>query len=114
MDGDDDNEEYPLGFPIQDTDVNVHTKIIPPYFLPNFHGMRSEDPENFLFEFEILCRSYGYLLNNQNLRLFMATLKDRALKWFMSLCTNSIISWNDMQNIFLENYKDNDLKKYLE
>ncbi len=59
MDGDDDNEEYPLGFPIQDTDINVHMKNIPPSFLPNFHGMRSEDPEIFLFEFEILCRSYG-------------------------------------------------------
>lgn len=41
----------------------------------------------------------------------MATLKDRALKWFMSLRTNSIRSWNDMQNIFLEKYKDRDLKE---
>ena len=60
MDGDDDNEEDPLGFPIQGTDVSVHMKNIPPYFLPNFHGMRREDPEKFLFEFEILCRSYGH------------------------------------------------------
>jgi len=41
----------------------------------------------------------------------LATLKDRALKWFMSLGTNSIRSWNDMQNIFLEKYKDHDLKE---
>ena len=88
MDGDDDNEEYPLGFPIQDTNINVHMKNIPPYFLPNFHGMRSEDLETFLFEFEIFFRSYGYLLNNKKLRLFPATLEDRALKWFMSLATN--------------------------
>ena len=51
MDGYDDNEEYPIGFPIQDTDVSVHMKNIPPYFLPNFHGTRLEDPEAFLFEF---------------------------------------------------------------
>ena len=38
-------------------------------------------------------------------------MKDRALKWFMSLGTNSIRSWNDMQNIFLEKYKDHDLKE---
>jgi len=90
MDGDDDNEEDPLGFPIQDTDGSVHMKNIPPYFLPKFHGLRSEDPETFLFKFEIVCISYGYLLKTQKLRLFLATLKDRALKWFMILGTNSI------------------------
>ena len=65
MDGDDDNEEDPLGFPIQDTDVSVHMKKIPPYFLSNFHGMRSQDLENFLVEFEIDFRFHGYLLNTQ-------------------------------------------------
>ena len=111
MHGDDDNEEDILGFLIQDTDVNVHMKNIPPSFLPNFHGMRLGDLETFLFEFEIVCRSYGYLLNTQKLRLFLTTLKDRALKWFMSLGTNSIRSWNDMQKIFLEKYKNHDLKE---
>jgi len=43
--------------------------------------------------------------------LFPATLKDRALKWFMSLGTNSIRSWNDMQKIFIEKYKYHDLKE---
>ena len=109
--GDDDNEEDPLEFPFQDTDGSVHMKNIPPYFLPKFHGLRSEDLETFLFEFEIICRSYGYLLNTRKLRLFPATLKDKALKWFMSLGTNSIRSWNDMQNIFLEKYEYHDLKE---
>ena len=107
---DGDNEEDPLRFPIQDTDISVHMKNIPPYFLPNFHGMRSEDPETFLFEFEILYRYYGYLLNNQKLRLFPATLKDIALKRLMILGTNKIRSWNDMQKIFIEKYKDHDLR----
>jgi len=39
------------------------------------------------------------------------TLKVRALKWFMSLGTNSIRSWNDMKKIFIEKYKDHDLKE---
>jgi len=102
MDGGDDNEEDSLGFPIQDTDASVHMKNIPPSFLPKFHGLRLEDLESFLFEFVIVCRSYGYLLKTQKLRFFLARLKDRALKWFMSLGTNSIRSWNDMQKIFLE------------
>ena len=111
MDGDDDNEEGPLGFPIQDIDVSVHMKNIPPSFLPNFHGMRLEDLETFLFKHEIIFKSYGYILNTQKLILFPETLKDRAIKWFMSLGTNSIRSWTDMKNIFLEKYEDRDLKE---
>ena len=88
MDGDDDNEEDPLRFPIQDTDGSVHLMNIPPYFLPKFHGLRSEDQETFFFEFEIVCRSYVYLLKTQKLRLFLATLKDKTLKWFMILGSN--------------------------
>jgi len=45
------------------------------------------------------------------MRLIPETLKDRAIKWFMSLRTNSIRSWNEIQKIFLEKYKDHDLKK---
>jgi hypothetical protein len=30
-------------------------KNIPPSILPNFYGMPSEDPDAFLFEFDILC-----------------------------------------------------------
>jgi len=43
IDGDDDNEEDPLGFPIQYIDGSVHMKNIPPYCLPKFHDLRLED-----------------------------------------------------------------------
>jgi len=43
MDGDDDNEEDPFGFPIQVIDINVHMKNIPPFVLPNFKGIKSEE-----------------------------------------------------------------------
>ena len=36
-------------------------KNIPLSALPNFHGLSSEDPDEFLFEFDILCRSYDYI-----------------------------------------------------
>lgn len=62
MTEDDDNEEDPFDFPIQETDINVHMKNVPPSVLPNFKHMRLEDPETFLFEFEIICRSYCYSL----------------------------------------------------
>ena len=100
MDGDD--EEDPLGFPIQNTNGSVHMKNIPPSFLPKFHGLRLENPEPFLFGFEIICRSYGYSLHIQKLNLFPTTLKDKALRWFMTLGTNSIRTWDDMKRVFLE------------
>jgi len=92
--------------PIQETDINVHMKNISPSVLPIFNGMRSEDPETFLFEFEIICRSYVYLLHIQKLNLFLENLKDKALKWFMTLGTNSIRICDDMKKVFLEKYKD--------
>lgn len=46
----------PSGFPIRDEDTNLTMKNISPSILPNFHGKRNEDPNTFLFEFEVLCR----------------------------------------------------------
>lgn len=83
----------PFGFPILDEDMKTTMKNISPFILPNFHGLRSEDPETVLFEFEVLCRSYDYLLDPQKLKLFPATLKDTILKWFMGLGVNSIRTW---------------------
>jgi len=68
-------------------------KNISPSILPNFHGLRSEDPETFLFEFEVMCRSYDYFLDTQKLKLFLATLTDASLKWFMGLGVHFIRTW---------------------
>jgi hypothetical protein len=35
-------------------------KNIPLSALPNFLGLSTEDPDEFLFEFDILCRNYDY------------------------------------------------------
>lgn len=35
-------------------------KNIPPFVLPNFYGMSTEDPDSLMFEFDILCHTYGY------------------------------------------------------
>jgi len=96
----------PFGFPILDEDTTMTMKNILPSILPNFHGLRREDPETFLFEFEVLYRSYDYLHDAQNLKLFPVTLKDAALKWFMSLGINSIRTWEQMKTTFLDKYKD--------
>lgn len=50
-----------FGFPIADEETHTTMKNISPSVLPNFYGLRSEDPETFLFEFEVLCRTYDYM-----------------------------------------------------
>ena len=54
-------------------------KNISPSTLPHFHGLTTEDPDMFLFEFVVLCRTYDYAEDEQKLKLFSSTLKDAAL-----------------------------------
>jgi hypothetical protein len=51
----DENSFSTLGFPIGDIPRGVAPmKNIPLSALPNFHGLSSEDPDEFLFNFDIL------------------------------------------------------------
>jgi hypothetical protein len=103
----DENSFSTLGFPIGDLPRGVAPmKNIPLSTLPNFHGLSSEDPNEFLFEFDILCRSYNYVSNAKKLNLFLATLKGNALRWFMSLGGHVITTWDQMKQKFLNKYQD--------
>jgi hypothetical protein len=93
-------------FPIRDPEGVVQMQSIPPSNLPNFHGSVDEDPDAFLFQFEVLCRGYGYFTNDQKLNVFPLTLKGTSLRWFMSLGGNSIQTWEDMKYVFLQRYQD--------
>ena len=95
-----------FGFPIVDEETNATMKNISPSVLPNFYGLKIEDPETFLFEFEVLCRTYDYLQDAQKLKLFLSTLKGAPLKWFMSLINIFIRTGEDMKQEFLERYLD--------
>ena len=81
-------------------------KNIPLSALPHFHGMSSEDPNSFLFEFEILCRNYNYVRDAQKLKLFPAMMKDSALRWFMGLGEHTIRTWEEMRSTFLKKYQE--------
>jgi len=102
-------EESTFKFLIQEPEDNHDEEIkmrnIPPSVLPNFYGMASEDPYSFLFEFDIVCRTYGYTDDAHRLRLFPATLKASALKWFMGLDEHAITNWDGMRRIFLRKYQ---------
>ena len=68
-------DEQTFIFPILDRAPNVAMKNNNPSILPTFHGMTVEDLDAFLFEFDILCRSYNYVDDAQKLKLFPSTLK---------------------------------------
>ena len=81
-------------------------KNIPPSSLPTFYGKSNEDPDTFLFKFNILCRSYNYLQDAHKLKLFPVILKDSSLRWFMGLDELTIKTWDDMKTSFLQNYQE--------
>jgi hypothetical protein len=58
----DENTISTLVFPISyiTTRGMAPMKNIPLSDMPNFHGLSTEDPDEFMFEFDILCRSYDY------------------------------------------------------
>jgi len=72
-------------FPIREIDGDTKMKNISPSILPHFHGLTIEDPDTFLFEFDVICRTYDYTYNEKKLKLFPSTLKDATLRWFMGL-----------------------------
>ena len=109
MEGEGEHEgwtETTFGFPILDLARDVNMKNIPASLLPTFYGKSTKYLDTFLFESDILCRSYNYLHDAQKLKLFPATLKDSTLRWFMGLGESTIRSWDEMKSDFLKKYRD--------
>jgi len=77
-------------------------KNISPSILPKFRGIFSEHPNEFLFKFKVLCRTYDYESDAKKLKLFPSTLKDNAMRWFMELPLDSISTWPKMERVLLE------------
>ena len=67
MVGEKDEEVVTFEFPIRYPGAVVKMKSIPPSILPFFHGLENEYPDEFLFQFEVLCRGYDV----QNLKIFL-------------------------------------------
>jgi hypothetical protein len=75
--------------------------------LPEFYGKRSEEPYLHISAFESVCNMIGgsgFTKDQVMLMMFQFTLKDMARQWFATLPPGSIYTWQDMQQIFLEEY----------
>ena len=68
-------------------------KNISPSVLPLFHWKATKYLDDFLSEFDILCRIYDYTYSEQKLKLFPTTLKDNPVHWFMILGGENIVTW---------------------
>lgn len=55
MEDTNDNTTTTFEFSIRDIIGEAPMKNIPHSTIPSFHGMTSEDPNTFLFEFDIMC-----------------------------------------------------------
>ncbi|XP_021998222.1 uncharacterized protein LOC110895248 [Helianthus annuus] len=49
-------------------------------------------------------RGHNFALEEVKLRLFQFSLKDKAKQWFLTLPANSICTWGEMQQAFLDEY----------
>lgn len=95
---------YPINLNLGDNEPPM--KNISPSVLPTFRGKNSKDPNQFLFEFGVLCQTYDYTSDNQKLKLFPSTLKESALRWLIGLHVGSISNWPKMEIVFLDKYQD--------
>ncbi|KAI3755031.1 hypothetical protein L1987_54824 [Smallanthus sonchifolius] len=75
--------------------------------LPHFYGRATEEPYTHLFEYEATCWTiggHGFTTDEVKLVLFQFSLKDRAKQWFLFLPSESIATWAELQQQFLDEY----------
>ena len=75
--------------------------------LPLYQGFESENPYSFMRDFEDVCSAFlstGSPLHIICLVLFPFALKEKAKIWFHSLAPNSIFTWENMRNEFLNKF----------
>ena len=99
-------------FHIHETNGDTKRNTISPSVLPHFHGLTTEDPDTFLFEFVVIFQTYDYAEDEKKLKLFPSTLKGATLYWFMGLPGNSITTWAQMQQSFNNKYRGYCRSKY--
>jgi len=79
---------------------------IPPVVIHIFLGSPYEEPNVFMFEFDILYKMYDYIVDAHKLKLFPSILKSHALRSFIGLGKQGIATWDTMKTEFLSKYQD--------
>ncbi|KAK4386115.1 hypothetical protein Sango_2482100 [Sesamum angolense] len=99
--------QQPLCIEYPTLDVDFELKSGLSHLLPTCRGLAGQDPHKHLKEFYVACsdmRPQGVTEEQVKLRAFPFSLGDKAKDWLYSLPSGSILSWNELKKIFLENY----------
>ena len=75
--------------------------------LPSFYGLNNEDPYNHIDDFLVICstvRINNFSSEALKMFLFPFSLKDKANYWLGTLPANSITTWAQLQQKFLDKY----------
>src|SRR5438270_4596482 len=86
--------------------------------LPNFYGLKREDPNLHVNNFQDICSTFkfqNFTDDSIRLRLFPFSLKDKAKVWLNSLPSGVITSWDILVQKFLAKFfpmsRTNNLRK---
>ena len=72
-----------------------------------YQGVDSKNPYSFMRDFEDVCSAFLSTRSPLHIIcmvLFSFSLKEKAKIWFHSLAPNSIFTWKDMRNEFLNKF----------
>ncbi|CAM8944081.1 unnamed protein product [Rhodiola kirilowii] len=86
-------------------EIVISTSIV--HHLPKFAGSKGESATGHLKRYHGSChnyRPYGASVDDFKLKAFYFSLTDSATDWFLSLPSDSIYTWEEMQRQFLSKY----------
>ncbi|CAM8962793.1 unnamed protein product [Rhodiola kirilowii] len=85
--------------------IKVSTSVV--HHLPKFSGTMGESATSHLTRYHELClnlKPHGADVENFKLKAFYFSLTDAAADWFLSLPSDSIYTWDQMQKQFVSKY----------
>ena len=90
--------------PLNLLEVDFQMPNIPIEIYYRFFGDPSEDAEKHLINLKGTCYDFNLTKDNVACRLFLQTLREDSLEWYSSLMTNSITSWDVLEDSFAEKF----------
>ncbi|XP_073315872.1 uncharacterized protein [Primulina huaijiensis] len=94
-----------IQFPTTDATFEIKSGLI--HLLPTFRGLAGEDPHKHLKEFHIVCtamKPQGITEEQISMRAFPFSLADKAKDWLYYLPSETITTWDNMKQQFLEKF----------
>ncbi|CAM8999431.1 unnamed protein product [Rhodiola kirilowii] len=85
--------------------ITVNTAVV--HHLPKFSGTKGESATSHLTRFHGIClnlKPCGVEVDDFKLKAFYFSLTDAATDWFLSLPSDSIYTWEQMQRQFVSKY----------